>query len=123
MNVRPHPSPLSEERENFSPATKNSGNAGLLVTAHEKPNGRRRAIRNTKLSDPVAMLSLSPGERVEMRILLTESLRFEPLNRSVAFTPLRDPRFQCVRALKRRERRAPTVRFMMRASVTTHLVQ
>ena len=63
MNVRPHPGPLSQEREN---RLQRAGDASVTVDLRHPQMDRQKtatAYQTHKFSSDVALLTLSPGER------------------------------------------------------------
>jgi hypothetical protein len=74
MNVRPHPGPLPQEREN---RVQRAGDADMPIDLrHLQVDGRKppTAYRTHKFSSDVALLSLSPGERAGVRANVNSNL-------------------------------------------------
>ena len=74
MNVRPHPDPLPQERENH---LRRTGDASAPVDLrHPQVDSKKTATayQTHKFSSNVALLSLSPGERAGVRASVNSNL-------------------------------------------------
>ena len=74
MNVRPHPGPLPQEREN---RLQWAGDASVPVDLrHLQVDSQKTATayQTHKFSSGVALLSLSPGERAGVRASMNSNL-------------------------------------------------
>ena len=66
-NDRPHPGPLPQEREKHSPRLGHADAPGCRVIFSAKDEQAAITIATDELSNAVAPLSLSPGERAGVR--------------------------------------------------------
>ncbi len=65
--VRPHPAPLPQEREKYSPALCETMAAGCRTRTGRNRKNEPIATGTCKFSSAARWLSLSPGERVGVR--------------------------------------------------------
>src|SRR5450759_3501067 len=66
-DIRPHPGPLPQERENHSPRFEQYQYARLSYVLQPMTQNQRRQWRAKELSSDVTLLTLSPGERAGVR--------------------------------------------------------
>ena len=67
IDVRPHPGPLPQERENYRPLSRKTN---MLCSAKQfvaNEQGAAMATKTNKFSRDAALLPLSPGERAGVR--------------------------------------------------------
>jgi hypothetical protein len=88
MNVHPHPDPLPQEREN---RLQRAGGANVLGDLrHPQVDNQKTVAANQiyKFSSKVALLSLSPGERVGVRASVNSNLDWPHPPRTPAAFPV-----------------------------------
>src|SRR5208282_1826270 len=75
-DIRPHPGPLPQERENHSPRFEQYQCAGLSCGLWPMTQNRRQQRRSRKLSSAVTLLPLSLGERAGARASVNAKIMF-----------------------------------------------